>query len=308
MAHYFFPASAKKSDEDKNPVQTALKYMAFQIARVDPTVRKALGKACQAGAGEFRGSEKASLEDLWEKLRIGVPGSGAMYYLTFDGLENLPDKQLRILLDLVFGNKMAASSARVRLLVSGTDSTFEKEPGKPIAKLKGAGRIRMDENNQPDSKLSFWAPTRRSYWMTSTDSSTSPVVISIEEKLNARRILQNVKPGSEQERARQKLLDKLPRKVKGSYSLLNVWLDEAIRLLSTRRAIRELDSLLDKSMSSHDVALKNLEKSLTAEDINELNELLKWVLFGNDLMSLDALEAAMVNLSPSACIPGRLAD
>ena len=47
MAHYFFPASANKSD-DGNSVTFALKYMAFQIARVDAVVQKALESACNA--------------------------------------------------------------------------------------------------------------------------------------------------------------------------------------------------------------------------------------------------------------------
>jgi hypothetical protein len=53
--------------------------------------------------------------------------------------------------------------------------------------------------------------------------------------------------------------------------------------------------MLDQSMSSHEVAIKNLQRSLTVDEISELNELLKWVLFSNEAMDLDQLEAAMVS-------------
>ncbi|KAJ7898401.1 hypothetical protein B0H13DRAFT_2252255 [Mycena leptocephala] len=245
--------STKKSDDEKNPVQSALKYMAFQIARVDATVQKTLGKVCDAGA--FRSS--TNLDDLWEGLKIGASGSGATYYLVFDGLENLPDIHAERLLKFIFGPKLAG---RVRVLASGTDDKFLNEPA-----VRSALRIRMDEHNGPDMR------------------------IIIDEVLNKEGMLQYAKPNSDQQRAKDKILEKLPQNVQGSYSQLQFGLDNVIRLLSTRTAVKELD----QSMSSHEVAIKNLQRSLTVDEISELNELLKWVLFSVEPMNLDQLEAAM---------------
>jgi Cdc6-like AAA superfamily ATPase len=260
VAHYFFPTSTRKSDDEKNPVQSALKYMAFQIARVDATVQKTLGKVCDAGA--FRNS--TNLDDLWEGLKIGAPGSGATYYLVFDGLENLPDIHAERLLKFIFGPKLAG---RVRVLASGTDD--DKFPNEPA--VRSALRIRMDEHNRPDMR------------------------IIIDEVLNKEGMLQHAKPNSDQQRAKDKILEKLPQNVQGSYSQLQFGLDNVIRLLSTRTAVKELDRMLDQSMSSHEVAIKNLQRSLTVDEISELNELLKWVLFSDEVMDLDQLEAAMVS-------------
>ncbi|KAI1100300.1 hypothetical protein F4804DRAFT_319299 [Jackrogersella minutella] len=269
VAHYFFPASTKKSDEEKNPVHTALKYMAFQIARVDTTVLKPLGKACDAGPGIFRRSANLeSLDALWGELRIGGPGSGATYYLIFDGLENLPDKQSEILLSFAFGPKLTEqSSGRVRVLVSGTDDQFYSRPGG--ANISSALRIQMEEHNAPDMR------------------------IVIDEALTKRGMLEHARPNSDQQKARDNIIEKLPRNVSGSYSRLQFGLDDVIRLLSTRTAARELDRMLDQPMSSHEAAIKNLQRSLTADEISELNELLKWVLFCNNPMTLEQLEAAM---------------
>ncbi|KAJ6475541.1 hypothetical protein C8R45DRAFT_1159682 [Mycena sanguinolenta] len=265
VAHYFFnPTSNKKSDYDKHPVQLALKYMAFQIARVDATVQKTLGKACDA-PGAF--SSSVDLESLWEELKIGVSGSGATYYLVFDGLENLPNPEAKKLLKFIFGPKLAEQSAgRVRVLVSGRDDDdkFAEESG-----VRRALWIPMKEHNGPDMR------------------------IIIEEVLNKEGMLQHAKPNSEQQRAKKKILEKLPQNVQGSYSLLQFGLDNVIRLLSTRTAITELDRMLDQSINSHEVAIQNLQRSLTVDEISELNELLKWVLFSNQPLTLDQLEAAM---------------
>ncbi|KAI0593663.1 hypothetical protein F4775DRAFT_577003 [Biscogniauxia sp. FL1348] len=265
VAHYFFPPSAKKSDDEKNPVQAALKYMAFQIARVDATVRKALGKACDAGPAAFRCSmNPEDLDTLLRELKIGVPGLGAAYYLVFDGLENLPAKHAKILLEFICGSRPAEASAkRVRILVSGTDDQFDEQG------LDSALRIKMNEHNGLDMR------------------------IVIDEALSKQGMLQNAQANSEQQKAKNKIVEKLPRNVKGSYSLLQFGLDRVIRLLSTRTAVQELDRILDQSMSSHEAAIENLQRSLTADEIDELNELLKWIIFGNVYLSLEQLEAVM---------------
>lgn len=252
VAHYFFPTSAGKSDDEKNPIQSAIKYMAFQIARVDNTVLKALGKACDANASAFRSS--ANLENLWGELKIGTSGSGAWYYFVFDGLENLPDRQVEMLLKFLLSPKMAGESAgRVRFLLGGTDNMFANIPKDEIG---NTARIRMEQHSIADMR------------------------IIIDDALNSQEMMKNAKP----------------KNAKGSYYLLQLELDEVVRLLSTRRAPKELERMLDQKASSHEVAIKKLQRSLMAEEISELNELLKWVLFSKSPMTLDQLEAAMVSL------------
>ncbi|KAJ8122639.1 hypothetical protein O1611_g9793 [Lasiodiplodia mahajangana] len=265
VAHYFFPTSAKKSDDEKNPVQSALKYMAFQIARVDNTVLRVLGKACDANPAAFRSS--SSLENLWRELNIGAPGSGAWYYFVFDGLENLPEDQAEMLLKFLLSPNMTGeSTGRVRFLLSGTDGTFTSLSDSEVRKTP---RIKMEEHNIADMR------------------------IIIDNALNNQEMLKNAKPKSNQQKAKDMIIKKMPGNAKGSYYRLKLELDEAIRLLSTRRTLEELGDMLDQTASSHEVAIKKLQRSLTAEEIGELNELLKWVLFSKSPMTLGQLEAAM---------------
>ncbi|KAI0116512.1 hypothetical protein GGR51DRAFT_320612 [Nemania sp. FL0031] len=265
VSHYFFPTSAKKSDDEKNPVQSALKYMAFQIARVDNTVQKALGKACDANPGAFRSS--SSLENLWGELKIGSLGSGAWYYFVLDGLENLPDDQAEMLLKFLLSPRMTGESTRrVRFLLSGTSSTFSSLSDSEVKKTP---QVRMEEHNIADMHT------------------------IIDNALDNQEMLKNAKPNSNQQKAKDLILKKMPENAKGSYYRLKLELEEAIRLLSTRRTLDELEDMLDQTASSHEVAIKKLQRSLTAEEIGEVNELLKWVLFSKSPMTLDQLEAAM---------------
>ncbi|KAJ4999255.1 hypothetical protein K4K48_004358 [Colletotrichum sp. SAR 10_66] len=274
VAHYFFPPSARKSDDNKNSVQSALKYMAFQIARVDATVLKTLGKACDTKPAVFRSSTSLDLIDLWKELNIVAAGSGATYYFVFDGVENLPDAQAGMLLDFASDFQLEQETAgRARLLISGTNSLFDKN-----ANVSGALRIDMEKHNQDDMR------------------------ILIQDTLNKDGMLQSTKPNSEQERAKAKILEKIPPKVDGKYSLLRFELDRLMRQLSKRTAIQELDEMLDQTMSSLEAAIKDLERSLTADEISELNELLKWVMYSHDYMSLAQLEAAMVLTSDIASL------
>lgn len=273
VAHYFFPKS--KDSDITSPAQLALKDMAFQIASTDPTVQDTLYKACQAdNAGKAFAS--GNLTTLWEKLRIGGPGSGQKYYLVFDGLESLDADQIKKLVDFILGLPGpgdSKSAGHVRVLVSGSAKFHDLETRTSL-------RIDMKESNVPDMK------------------------IFIKHKLAEKGMLQNPKPKSDQERARDSILEQLPKKVNGSYSSLIFRIGEVIPLLSTRNAMEKLFRKLDQDISSDEMASKTLQ-SLTADESDELNELLKWVLFGGQPLDLQQLEAAMVShesrlsLSPS---------
>lgn len=265
VAHYFFPPRITSSDDEEDLVFMALKYMAFQIARIDVTLQKVLIKACDKPS-TFRHLE--DLNDLWKKLRIGASRKNALYYLVFDGIENLPGPQAELLLKLVASLQSAEeSSERVRILVSGTEDQFNE-----------------------------WSAAESAYCIKIDDYNTSDMQIFINKALSQQGILQHTEQNSYQQRARDNIFVKLPQKAKGSYSRLQLGLDGVIHLLSKRSAVQDLDEMLDQSMSGHEAVIKNLQQSLTADEINEVNELLKWILFSYDGMTLDQLEAVMVRI------------
>ncbi|KAK8036073.1 hypothetical protein PG993_008687, partial [Apiospora rasikravindrae] len=269
VAHYFFPPSTKKSDDDKYPVHSALKYMAFQIARVDTTVSNTLYKACD---NPERGVDFRALTDLmelWDQLRIGAPGLAATYYLVFDGLEHLKDKHAEVLVEFALRLKPASEQAgsRVRVLLSGAERVF-----KDHADVETALRIDVSRYTIPDMEA------------------------FIDNELNTRGMLQHAKPGSKQGQARDLIREQLPQSVNGSYFLLQHSLDKIFGRLDSGADLTELQGILKTSMSSHEAAiqtLQTLQRSLGPDETKDLNELLKWIMFGAEAMTLDQLEAAM---------------
>jgi len=274
VAHYFFPTIVGKTDEDKYPIQAALKYMAFQLAREDNTVATTLDKLCT----EYDGVKLRSftLEELWDKLKLGDPGLGATYYLVFDGLEGLHDKDsesLNAFLSIIFGLQHQSSSdsvgPRVRVLASGTEAVFQQHLS--------------DRNKRAVMKIK--------------DHSVEDMKLYIDNELKNRGLLQNVQPGSKQERARQIIHEFLPKNVDGSYSLLQSGIGNIARQLNSRADLTELEKSLSESGNGHQAMVQNLQKSLEPEEIEELNELLKWVIFGEEPFDVNQLQAAMVRLT-----------
>lgn len=268
VAHFFFPPSTKKSDDDKYPVHSALRYMAFQIARVDATVLNALYKACDNPDRPKNFRSMTDLSELWNELKVGSSGLGTKYHLVFDGVEHLKDKHAESLVDFALGFKPESDSAgsRVRVLLSGTESVVKDHHG-----VETILAINISKHTVPDME------------------------IFINNKLNERGILQSAKPGSKQEQARELVLKELPLSVKGSYSLLHYSLDNIVRRLDSGAGLEELREILKTSMSSHEAAIQSLQRSLGLDEIRDLNELLKWVVFGANTMTLGELEAAMVS-------------
>ncbi|KAK8012254.1 nacht and tpr domain containing protein [Apiospora marii] len=269
VAHYFFPPSTKKSDDEKYPVQYALKYMAFQLARVDPKALNSLYKACDNPEERVNFRPITDLKKLWAELKVGSLGLGATYHLVFDGLEHLKEKDAKDLMEFALEFKPTSDPAgsRVRVLLSGSEKVFKSDPG-----VDSALRIDVSNHTVPDME------------------------IFINNKLNERGILQNAKPGSKQEQARELILKELPHSVKGNYSLLQDSLDNIVSRLSqlnTGAGLKELQEMLKKSNNSHEASIQRLQSSLSPDEIRDLNELLKWVVFGEDTVTLDELEAAM---------------
>lgn len=135
VAYHSFPKtqeSKKQGSENKKsqdgdgkqagrPLHLALKSIAYQIARVDMIVRNQLNKACQDHSA-FR--SVMDLTILWEKLKIGAKESNAMYYLVFDGLDNLSSSDAEALVDWS-ESKNARLAGNIRVLASGRQGMFD---------------------------------------------------------------------------------------------------------------------------------------------------------------------------------------
>lgn len=280
VAHYFFSSIENEGRPDaerhRHTARNALKFMAFQLAKVDPTLRRSLSRTLGNNGGVFNDSK--NLKELWQQLGIGKPmpatksaleaqpRSATKYYLVFDGLDHLPEGEGRELLNLLSSLMTGEESASVRILVTGNGDMFKKP-----ATSQWALRINIQEQNEEDMHT------------------------YIKVKLDEARALQYRSSNQEQKTALDMILDSLPGKSSGSFSTLQYELDETIRQLHSGMTLGQLAQVLDGPAKSHHLVLRKLQESLTEGEIIELNELLRWVLFSPELLSLEELQAAMVS-------------
>ncbi|KAH0440923.1 neutral amino acid permease protein [Colletotrichum camelliae] len=75
--------------------------------------------------------------------------------------------------------------------------------------------------------------------------------------------------------ARDMIIRTLGQNTNGSYALLEHKLDRVSRQLKMGASFEQLEAALDESSSSCDVAIKDLQQTLPADHISQLNELLK---------------------------------
>ncbi|KAJ7619353.1 hypothetical protein FB45DRAFT_871560 [Roridomyces roridus] len=215
VAHYFFSSSTQKAQA--NSVLTALKHsMTYQIARDDPTVLAAL-----AGAADGKLSNDQVLS-FWQETKIGTPGSGAVYYLVFDGLDYLSREQAKKLFDFVFVTRLAKNpTAPMRVLLSGTNGWFDTHMGDIMTSMarKDDTTASMTHVHRDDIVASMQDVT---IWMEQHN------------KIDMRRVVEhaldaNAREGSAQQRVYNKIIKELPEKA-DSYSQLQSGIDTAFTL------------------------------------------------------------------------------
>ncbi|KAG5817395.1 hypothetical protein H9Q74_000654 [Fusarium xylarioides] len=271
VAHYFFPVTvATKKPGDEGTVAWALRYMAFQIARVDTTVRNSLDKACNNASSAIRqlprSSESEDLGKLWGSFGIGLPGSNATYYLVFDGLNNLAKSEIEALFAFVQQVDPGPMRARnLRILLSGQDHQFNQG-----TIFERALKIRMGRDSRED------------------------VPIIIQAEFAKRKMLMNCSNNPRQAEARDLILDELPNRVNGNYAELQLWLDRIEKPLSSRNWKEDLIKLFSEPARVYEATIESMEQALKADEIDELNELLKHVIFRRFPPNLKELEAAML--------------
>ncbi|KAK1244073.1 hypothetical protein MKX08_002211 [Trichoderma sp. CBMAI-0020] len=270
VAYYFFPLFSQKADEDKRPAATAIKHIAFQLAEQDSGIANTMATFCDDKHNEayFRDT---SCKDLWHELKIGAPKQGTIYFIIVDGLDGLFEGHdeaanhfLDILETLQSQSSSSADGTRVRVIASGRSDNFQRESLKPTP------NIEIEKYNGPD------------------------ITSYIHEELRKSSLLQ----GDEEEpkRLRTKVHDRLTTEAKGNFLKVQTALGKIKDLIMSDGSEAEMDNILNESnqdkMKISENVVSELEASLKPQSIEELNELLIWIVYGMEYFDADELEAA----------------
>ncbi|KAL8822530.1 MAG: hypothetical protein Q9191_006735 [Dirinaria sp. TL-2023a] len=267
LASYRFQKPEKPSRDDA--IKDALKCIAVQIAKQNLVYRKNLSSYLESKDLSFL--RDLSVQDFFKDL-IPPPNmkdtQGTAYVLLFDGLDQLSADVANQLLAAIF----ALESAKTRSMVIGTDEFFQsclKSQGRSLDVIPN---IRIVDHNVADVK-SF-----------------------IDSELQACQVLQG--DAREIIAIKNTVREKLPDIVEGNFNEAKQIIERVSEGVESEKSVEDIKKLVsEETLMNKDAAterlVKDLNESLNAQEIEQLNELLIWTIYAYKYLSVDEMRAAL---------------
>ncbi|KAL4969541.1 uncharacterized protein BDV14DRAFT_209818 [Aspergillus stella-maris] len=246
-------------DKKGSSLITTLKVLAWQIAQADMVYRKHLSSAQTIGVNQI-----GSLCDI---LFGNFRQADSTFFLLIDGIDQIDKQHLKVLLQ-VLGEWQTHSTGwsgpNLRILLTGRTeimSRISDELG------DGVSVIDMATKNRDD------------------------VLKFIDDRMDKMDILSG---SSDQVNSlRGEILEDLAKRTNGDFVNIGLLLDE----ISTKQRPGEIRDILSRSGEDRtDTIARKIEalnETLNEEDISDLNDILTWVLFAHNPLSIEELEAVL---------------
>jgi hypothetical protein len=269
VAYYFFSSVlTNKNDNETGPTaESALKWICLQLAEQDVAYAKVAYEACRDKQESW--FKEARCEELWTALRIGEPLRNSTHYLILDGLDSLSKSAARQLLDifreLPDATMGATQPCPVRVLVCGKPETLDSD----LIKRKDCPVIQMEENMAADMRKYVQHGLKALF----LDGKSQEQSLSIEMRLLEQPAF--------------------------TFSSMQNTLDRIREGLESTGTVEQIDKIITENLRDPTVILREdvdrMEAQLSARQINLLNELFVWVIYGIEYLEVDQLEAALVS-------------
>ncbi|KAK6832870.1 hypothetical protein PG987_007564 [Apiospora arundinis] len=267
VAKYFFPRSMRKEDGEKQPVESAMKCIAYLLAKQDQVYATNLHQALESKSDVHRYLKDATPIELWAFLLIGSPRNKSIHYMIIDGIEGLPEifheERQQFFHILALSHQSNQSTSRVAISVKSDT---------PIRSLKDLSwEIDIQKYNHED------------------------IMTFIDSKLKEKDLFQEADEDSRG--MRDTIRNTLTKEAKGSFAKVNAALDQINKVAEEDGQMSDIQQILEESNKDETAiserTVRQLQQSLTAEQINDVNELLIWVIYGYEYFGVNQLEAAL---------------
>ncbi|KAF2230901.1 hypothetical protein EV356DRAFT_535985 [Viridothelium virens] len=247
----------------------ALKLMVIQIALQDVVYAQYLESNLKSKALSF--TQDISAVDLVKELfpPPKLPSSlDAVYVLFFDGVDRLPPDEGKQLSEAL----VAIKSPNFRIAVTTSEDVSESL-NIPPESSSSIFKIHVADHNEQDIRRYIEAEIRRHEDLNSED----PTILRIANTIR----------------------DRLPRVANGNFGNVHQIVEivtDAVKT-SSETDINSIEELISpKSLENIDKTservIDELNEILNAQEIEQLNELLIWVIYGWNFMSVEELRAA----------------
>jgi Cdc6-like AAA superfamily ATPase len=275
VAYYFFPKKTEKSTQNPRPAEAALKCLAVQIAARDPAYEKKLLALCESPAwADGTRFKDLSCKELWQSLNFVVPKRDQTYFIVLDGLDQLPGESSEQLLGILSGLKTSLDSlpesdrCQLRVLATGATNAFPKE------QFEHVPRVHVPDCNMEE------------------------IAHYVDQQLKEKDLLQGKDPETIQ--LRNSIRDRLPTLVEGDFFKVRTAIVKINDLVASDGSASEVESILKEAgQSREEIAfdvVNAANQALSAKEIEEVNEILVWAIFGSEFFEVDQMNAALVIL------------
>lgn len=271
VAYYYFGQETKdqasvsktaKSTDDTS-VNKAIKAVLWQLAQADSVYSKAIAGVCDREVDFVKNKE------LWRVLVSNITSSiDSVFFIVLDGVDEAESEQTRDLAEIVskvHSGNLTAGQLRIRMLLTGRPKALDL--------VSNGGQIEF-----PSIELGIL--------------NQSDIYSYIDSRMDDMEILRRSNHPDIRE-LRSRIRDRLAEGVKGDYIKLDYKLTE----ISSKRRKNEIEAILERAAEDREEAItrvvKKLNDSLGEEDIEELNEILLWVIGAKEQMTVEHLDAAL---------------
>ena len=253
----------------KDAIGYSLKCMAAQIAKQSTGYSKKLDSQLKSrDASIFKDMD---LKKLSEELLLTPKTrdtTDTAYVLLFDKIDQLPDDDAIKLLTAT----VAMTSSKVRIVITGTEETFESCKQVLSEQSPGTGIIQVADHNEVDIKR-FIDSELKNYPVLQRDvPSISKIKGSIQEKLP------EIACGSFN--AVRQMLDRVNQSIESEFSE-----EQVLKLIS--------QDTLENEGGAAKRTVDELNGSLNSQEIEQLNDLLAWTIYAFDIIDLETMQAAL---------------
>ncbi|KLJ08852.1 hypothetical protein EMPG_15719 [Blastomyces silverae] len=259
VAYYFF----QKENKDEKSVNKALRAIVWQLTDNDVVYRKSAAAACN------KPEEFGNSLELWKQLVFQFSTkTEATFFIVLDGIDEAEMDTGHPLIEIIRDISLIAREKRplsIRLLLTGRPRAF------------------VDMRNDPKITLSY---------ITLGTRNEGDIVKYIDARMDHMEILKRSNQPDIQE-LRSSIRVKLTDGVGGDFFKLNFMLTE----ISKKRRRKEIEEALEHAgedrLDTIAREIDRLNKTLGEEDIQELNDLLGFVITSIGAPTLEILEAVL---------------
>lgn len=268
IGYYPFAMGEKKggADGDRRPLEAAIKSICVQLAEQDLAYGRNVCTVCSEPGRSEKYFRDAGCTDLWATLGIGMPGENTTHYILLDSVGTLSAEDRERLIRAIQEVKQDGFS-RVRVLISCEPGVFKRDQ-LLSSRIK---TIDITTYNEVDVKA------------------------FIKEELKRESLFQGADEDSQ--RRRRMVEELLLARSDNTYSTIQQDMRKVKDIVVSGGTEEELSRVLHESSTDpqHQVRLdiETLEATLKPREIEEINELMVWVVAADRDMLLDELEAAL---------------